>query len=245
MRIICMLIIAGLFCCAGQTETKTESVVDSVKPYSNEYSDISSEDLKEDTTILYDTIILLNCEHKNLSAGFDIAVYVQKYIDTTEGHVSSKVKLLLSDKKSKITFDSIELSSAFYYGTIFQDCKNVMSYSTAFNKNRKTVDNNYGDIVIADLNFDNREDIAVINDMGGNGGPLYSFFIQDTDRTFSKDVFLTDSMEFFPSKINKAAKTLTTYVHAGVCGSGEHIYRFDSGQKSWKEISHTIIDICK
>ena len=120
-----------------------------------------------------------------------------------------------------------------------------MSYSTKFNIEKKIVDNNYGDIIVADFNFDNKDDIALVNDMGGNGGVFYSYYIQNKDRKFIKDVYLTDSMTYFPSKINKNSKTLITYVHAGVCGLGEHIYRLDINKNCWKDESHKIIDICK
>jgi len=152
---------------------------------------------------------------------------------------------LLVDKASKVTLDSIELYSHFYYESIFKDCKNVISYSTKFNIGKKLVNNDYGDIIVADFNFDNKDDIALINDMGGNGGVFYSYFVQNKDRQFIKDMYLTDSMTYFPSEMNKTKKTLTTYVHAGVCGLGEHIYTFNINNNCWKEESHKIIDICE
>jgi len=52
-------------------------------------------------------------------------------------------------------------------------------------------------------------------------------------------------MTYFPSKIEKKTKALVTYVHAGVCGLGEHVYLLDrAGGDQWKQKSHRIIDVC-
>jgi len=246
-NIIVLVVILLFYNCAPKTITELKPLIDtsSVLANTNTYDGGFSEFGTQSRRIAYDSISSMHCQHKNLSRDFNIDVFIEKKIDTTEGHVSSDVKILLFDKIRNILFDSIQLHSEFYYGTIFDDCKNVRSYTTGFNKEKEAMDNHYGDIVVADFNFDDREDIALINDMGGNAGPLYSFFIQDADRMFKKDIFLTDSMEFFPAKIDKVKKKLTIYVHAGVCGLGEHIYAYESNTGLWKEESHKIINICK
>ena len=99
-------------------------------------------------------------------------------------------------------------------------------------------------MIIADLNFDSKEDIAVINDCA-NSGMLYNYYIQDNFRKFKLDSFLTDSMIYFPSEINKNNKTLLTRLTAGVCGLGEHKFRLNQETHKWSEISHKIINICK
>ena len=119
-----------------------------------------------------------------------------------------------------------------------------MSYSTKFNSNMKVVDNYYGDIVVADLNFDGKEDIAVTNDSGGNGGTFYSYFTQADSNTFILDEFLTDSMSYFPTKINDGKRMRVTYAHAGVCGLGETVYQLDQKAKRWKRKRHRLIDVC-
>ena len=186
-----------------------------------------------------------NCEQTNLSNQFDISIDFQRYVDTIETDQFCLIKVFIKDKLSKSIIDSFTIKSSFIYSFMFLCCDSMTSYTTNFKADREIVDNYFGDIVVADLNFDGYDDIAVVHDGGGNGGPLYNFYMQTNNRKFLKDNFLTDFVEFFPSKINNKNKTLTTYVHAGVCGLGEHIYKFDKKKNIWKEKSHRIINICK
>ncbi len=116
----------------------------------------------------------------------------------------------------------------------FIDCKTVRSYSTGINKTSKAIDNDFGDLIIADFNFDNREDFAVKNDSGGNGGPTYNFYIQDKNKNFTIDKFLTTQMEFFPSKFITKSKRLVTYVHANAYQLSENIFEYNEKLKKWK-----------
>jgi hypothetical protein len=95
-----------------------------------------------------------------------------------------------------------------------------------------------------DLNFDGLDDIAVVNNAGGNSGPLYSFYTQADGKKFVLDRFLTDSLMFFPSEINRKNKTLTISFHVGACGLSEDIYMFDNAKKSWIEKSSKVINVC-
>jgi len=182
------------------------------------------------------------CSQNNLSNQFDIAIDFKRYSDTIEIHDSCALKILIKDKKTNAYVDSIFLTSLFYYGDTFANCdSSVTSFTTSFNANRQISDNYFGDMVVADFNFDNLDDIAIINDYGGNGGPLYSYFIQNNDKRFILDSYLTDSVTYFPSVIDKTRHRLITYVHAGACCVGRHIYKFDKSTNEWKQTSHKIL----
>jgi len=116
----------------------------------------------------------------------------------------------------------------------------MTSFSTKFKANREIVDNYFGDIVVADLNFDGNDDITIINDSGGNGGSEYIYYTQTTFKKFVLEPFLTDSVVYFPTQIDKVKKQLTTYVHAGACCVGRHIYQYDKMKNSWHQIRHKI-----
>jgi hypothetical protein len=186
-----------------------------------------------------------NCEQTKLSNQFDIVIDFKRYVDTIEIDQICFLQVVIKDKSSKTIIDSFSIQSSFLYSFMFLSCDSMTSYTTKFKVDREIVDNFYGDIVVADFNFDGYDDIAVVNDGGGNGGPLYSFYLQNNDRKFIKDNFLTDSVSFFPSKFNSKEKTLTTYVHAGVCDLGEHIYKLDKAKNNWTEKSHRLINICE
>jgi hypothetical protein len=168
-------------------------------------------------------------------------VLFKRFKNVDEFHDSCIVKLVLTDKRSETVFDTLEIHSNSYFSYFFQDPKNVLSYSTNFNSDRQISDNYFGDIIVADLNFDNKDDIAIINDSGGNGGSFYSYFLQGSEKDFTLDYFLTDSMTYFPKKINKRNRTLVTYVHAGACCVGEHVYLFSKSNSKWTEKSHKIL----
>lgn len=185
-----------------------------------------------------------NCNQTNLSNQFDLSIDYKRYSDTIDLQDSSVLIVDVKDKETKSTIDQFTITSSFYYSFMFLSCDSMTSYTTNFKADREIADNYFGDIVIADLNFDGYDDIAVVNDSGGNGGPHYNFYIQTNNRKFIMDKFLTESVVFFPSTISSKNKTLTTLVHAGVCGLGENIYVYDKNKNMWTEKSHRRINIC-
>jgi hypothetical protein len=180
------------------------------------------------------------CMHFDLSNQFNIRTEFKRIKDD-----SCIVIIAIKDKDSNITKESIKYSSSYLFDKVFKDCKSARSYQTHVNDTFKVVDNDFGDLIVADFNFDGLDDIAMIKDSGGNGGPIYNFYTQGKNRRFYFDKFLSNKMEFFPMKINIDDKTLVTYVHAGVCGLSEMIYLYNSQTNSWMRKSHKIIDICK
>jgi hypothetical protein len=181
-----------------------------------------------------------SCIHTDLSQQFDIGTSLIRIKDD-----SCIVTVRIIDKSSKKTLQTIKYSSIYLFENVLKNCENVRSYQTRKNDSLEVVDNDFGDLIVADFNFDGKDDIAIIKDSGGNGGPLYRYYIQNTDFKFVRDKFLSDKMEFFPIQINKNDSTLITHVHAGVCSLSEMIYSYNSQTNNWIRKSHRIIDICK
>ena len=174
-----------------------------------------------------------NCLHKNLSKEFDFEIKLQKIKIPDEIIDSNYVKVIVYKKSSKKK-QEFNFGSSFLFEKTFIDCKMVRSYSTGINKNTEIVDNEFGDLVIADFNFDNKEDFAIKNDSGGNGGPTYNFYIQDKNKKFTLDKFLTDKMEFFPTKFVAKNKKIITYVHANAYQLSENTFEYNLKIKKWK-----------
>lgn len=191
-----------------------------------------------------DDVSSFECHQNNLFKSLDLNIDVKRFVKKDELFDSCIVRILLTNRIDQEFIDSLYLSSVFYHPIMFKNCNEVLSYSTGLNINKEIVDNYYGDVVVADFNFDHKEDLAIINDSGGNGGPLYSFFLQDADQKFKLNTFLRDSMAFFPSTIDPQKRTLTTYAHAGNCWLGEHIFVFNEKTGKWKTKSKRLIDIC-
>jgi hypothetical protein len=187
-----------------------------------------------------DEVTTRTCELTNLSNQFDISVYLKRFADGRQVYDSCILKLIIVDKKTKSKIDSTELTSLFLFSNTYENCDSVTSFSTNYKNNREIVDNYFGDIVVADFNFDNKDDVAFITDIGGNGGPAYCYYLQSRDKKFYVDRYLTDSVIYFPEFIDKKRQRLTTRVHAGACCVGVHIYQLNKSTSMWNQISHKI-----
>ena len=179
------------------------------------------------------------CIHKDLSKQFDFKISVTR-VKQYKSDDSCSIILNIIDKVNGGNIQTIK-HTAILPSNKFADCIAVRSYQT--NKNGTVVvkDNNYGDFIIADFNFDGQDDFAILKDFGGNGGPLYDYYIQEPTKKFNLDRFLSDSMIFFPVEINKKSKTLMTLVHANVLEQSETIYKFNESTKQWGKISDRLL----
>ncbi len=213
----------------------------------------SPADKQVDKPITVDSLPLINtqtnattttvCNHTNLSVQFDFTTSLTRfYVD--EFHDFCVVEVAITNKLTKKTLQTIQYSSVDFFEVVLKRCDFVRSYQTHTNDTTLVVDNNYGDLVVADFNFDQKDDFAIIKNSGGNSGTEYNFYVQDNNRQFTLDKFLTSEMLFFP-EIHSVNKTLVTYSHAGVCHAGEHIYQYNSKTNKWSETSHRIINICE
>ena len=176
------------------------------------------------------------CFHKNLSKTFNFKIELKRIKAD-----SCKITLIVIEKKTLKNIQTIKLYSEFIFENDFKDCATVRSYTNGINKNRISIDNDFGDFIVADFNFDGKEDFAIKKDSGGNGGPVYSYFIQNNNSKFIFDNYLSNTMEFFPRKINNTKKTLTTLVHANAYEKCKKVYKYNSKTRKWKVISKTFV----
>jgi hypothetical protein len=180
------------------------------------------------------------CNHIDISKTFDFKIEISR-INRNAQMDSCVIKVAVFDKSSSKQIQAIQYSSVSFFNDAFGDCGNVRSYTTNVNRDSVAVDNDYGDIIVADFNFDNKDDFAIKNNSGGNGGPEYRFYIQDTNDEFILDKFLSEKMIFFPIQINKTNHTLTTLVHANALQLTETKYKLNISTKKWKTIKSKLI----
>ena len=95
--------------------------------------------------------------------------------------------------------------------------------------------NDFGDLIVTDLNFDGKEDLAIKREEGGNGGPLYFFYIQ-TEEKFILNEYLSNEMMFFPIDFNPKTKTMRTYVRMNSSQDESIFYQYSDSEKKWKII---------
>lgn len=174
------------------------------------------------------------CRYNDLSKKYNYVVTAVKMKDAdAEQTRVKKISLQIIAKADKKQIQRITITPEYLFQSAFQSCSAARSYITGKNKNAEANDNDYGDFIAADFNFDNREDFAVKRDSGGNGGAFYEYYIQDKRGTFKKDAFLTDQIGYFPGTIDARRKRLITYIHANVAGYNENIYKYNPTTKKW------------
>ena len=118
----------------------------------------------------------------------------------------AEIIIEIFDRKKLAKIQTIKFESDFILKTNeFKYCENNKSYKS--NKHLKSNENDYGDLIVADLNFDGKEDIAIKREEGGNGGPVYNFYLQENQQ-FIYDKYLSNEMSYFPEYINTKTKML-------------------------------------
>jgi hypothetical protein len=194
-----------------------------------------------DTSITHSTDTVTNeCYHPDLSKEFDFKTTVVGFRnrDGIEHNDSFTVSIAILDKKTKKVVQKIWYVPVHPFMGTFMDCKAVRSYETKKNDTLPVVDNIYGDLVIADFNFDGRSDVALTHGWSVTSGPLYNYFIQGKNQVFNRDNFLSDSMGFFPAKIDPKKRTLTALFSQWATGVDMAVYHLPKGSRTWKIIGH-------
>ena len=181
------------------------------------------------------------CLHTDISKQFNFKTSLTRF-KTKNLFDSCVVKITVIQKGTSKPIQTIKIISDYFFEGVYTDCNAKRSYITSKNVNVETSDNDFGDIIVADFNFDDREDIALKKDSGGNGGPDYNYYLQDSTGKFILDKYLTNNMGYFPIYINKKKKTLTTLVHANVKEQCKSTYKLDTLTNKWKKISKTFVD---
>ncbi len=101
------------------------------------------------------------------------------------------------------------------------------------------MDGYYGDLVIADLNFDNLEDFAIkVED--SNSGSIYEFYLQDKNHKFVKDKILSSELAHFPDEINKGNNTLVRTYHIGANEAYQDTYIYNQNSSSYSKTTRQI-----
>lgn len=183
-----------------------------------------------------------NCIHTNLSNKYNYQVVVKKHKIRNELFRDAVITLNIYQKKNNQLLQALDYKCDLMFEDVFKKCDATRSYITNYHRNMEVLDYDYGDLVIADLNFDGKEDIAIKHDSGGNGGPLYNFYLQDEKGKFKIDRYLTDTVWSFPKYFNAKRKTIATQIHANVGQEQRATYQYIAKTKKWKIVKWTLIN---
>jgi hypothetical protein len=182
------------------------------------------------------TLLGQNCVDSQLSNSL---LFTSEIISKSNEKLGAcKIIITISDKNSGKRIQVFEIESEFILiNESFINCDFNKSFITGKNLHIKAIENDYGNLIVADFNFDNKEDFAVKREEGGNGGPLYNFYIQDENNKFLLDDFLSNTMVWFPFEINKAEETLSTYIRMNSLEEEKLVYKYYSQSGEWKLIN--------
>ena len=69
------------------------------------------------------------------------------------------VTVKIIKKETKKTIQMIHFGSGWLFDDAYNKCSDVRSYITGYNKKAMVQDSDFGSIIVADFNFDGKEDI--------------------------------------------------------------------------------------
>ncbi len=166
------------------------------------------------------------CSYTKLSKNFNIEIYAYQK-DNEDYDFSTLTVMFVRDKHSNEILDIKAIKQDI---AVFEEC----SYALYEKGEIDLVES--PDILVADFNFDNKEDIAVATYSGGASNPyVYTFFVQAQDKSYDLDDFLTDKVSY-PPRIDAENRTLYTYGHVSANEGYSYSYTLNS-KGDWKESS--------
>jgi hypothetical protein len=178
-----------------------------------------------DTNVIYDEL------EKPLQISIEVLSYDSQNLKTvTEGF------LLIKNLKDF----NIDLTRSGLFGTCTYE-EEILENQIIKDKYKSIFENKmiYDDLVLFDINFDNRKDLLVKFDNGGNSGAFYKFYLNDGSGHFVE----TNLSGVFPSEFNKDEKIITQRAHASATSIYEIKSRYDIDSNKWIQLSSKNIQI--
>ncbi|MBZ5857551.1 XAC2610-related protein [Flavihumibacter profundi] len=184
--------------------------------------------------ICFISLYAQECNFQDLSNKYNykLKLIKKKDIDLNQERTES-IELLVVRKLDNTLIQKINFGDIGYvYEDQLSDCHNAVSYITSYRLELLHDSEIKPTLVIRDFNFDNLEDIAIINNVGMNLPANYTFFTQDKEGKFAKDDFLSNQIMFLPS-INLKEKSIDMTVPLNSNTISHKNYKFDSNLKKW------------
>jgi len=117
------------------------------------------------------------------------------------------------------------------------------SYITGQNAQSESGDDYFGELVVADFNFDGLEDFATAIGHGADNGSHYAYYIQNENHRFEYNAYLTENVIWFPQEINDSLKTFTTLVPWTMVGLCHKTFKYYPGRKKWRVTKDYVEDV--
>ncbi len=149
----------------------------------------------------------------------------------------AEITVDIFNKPNMTVIQTIKIKSEFILkSSSFKNCSKNRSFFKRKNPEIKVYDNDFGDIIIADFNFDGKEDLAIKREEGGNGGAIYNFYIQ-ANHAFVYNHFLSNEVSFFPYYFDRKKKQLRIFCRVNSTEHEVTTIEYSGTTQSWKIIS--------
>ncbi len=180
------------------------------------------------------------CFHTALSKKFDYKIIRIDKKDNEGFTISSNIIIEIYNKSDKRLFQRLQFTSDGYtFYKTFSESTNDRSFITGRNMKAEVSEEDYGDIVVADLNFDGKEDFAIKHNIPMDVGPEYWYFIQG-EHGFKKDKYLSENMPFFPW-LMKPEKHVLISIASPNWGTNIYQFKYNVSTKKWRKIGYRFI----
>ena len=171
-----------------------------------------------------------NVVDSTTSTNFNFLILIKSKDKNALGKAEIIVKVI--DKRTEVETQTIKFASDFILKSeSFIQNRNNRCYPA--NVTIVSNENDCGDLIVADLNFDGREDLALKREEGGNGGPRYNYYLQTQSGNFIFDEYLTNEMSYFPDFINSQENTLHVTVRVDSRSEEGITYKYENSRKVW------------
>ncbi len=174
--------------------------------------------------------------YSQLSKVFDFEISEKKTIQESGNDIFNiDVSIIRKEDKKVIQHILYTPDKGLFEG--FDSC--AISYSTGYKKRGDDYD-----IVVADFNFDGREDFALQTGHAVNGTEFYDFYIQNKSGQFTKDEFLGSTVMGYIDTPNIQNKSFSVTARIGAGNISTIILSHDiaTNKWNWKVLSERMED---
>lgn len=172
------------------------------------------------------------CELVAISKNFNYTTKIFWTENEFDLPFAERMEVQITGKNDGGSSQFVEIESTFM-AVLFDSfsCINVRSYFTDVNIDEPIIDNNCGNFVVRDFNFDGLEDFE-IKVADNNVGSLYAYYVQANGK-FKREDYLSDNVGLMIDSFNLSTKQGYRSAAAGCCKMIHYTYQYNETDCKW------------
>ncbi len=171
--------------------------------------------------------------HANILDGYTITTSLKRFENRYKTAVDScQANIIITSLKTGNEVGNIEFYGSKWGEDVYTDCSRIHVYKEL--DQSPDPDKDYGDLIVADFNFDGMPDIAYRRGFGkrGESFSVFNYFIQTRKGTFERSD-LNFSMPIFPHVIDNQEKVLKSLYPESATELIEITYTWNAEKATW------------